>query len=587
VRNILWILICAFLPFEKAKAQTIDQKKLDTLIRNGQNYSVFRELSALDTLQLNKADLALYYSYKAKGHIIENETDQAYASYLRARALFFELDSTDKAMEINIDIAYISSFDKTNRAKADVFLQEYLDYALKKGNNLQIAKGYGSRASTLIEEAPLESLKLFKKAEVYGLRAKNATYLQNLYSNIAVLYNEMLQKPDSAIYFIDKSISYAQKNKDNEGICHNLINKASCFYYKQQYQKAIQTLQEADAIALSSNKKKIKSYILEFLALNYSHLGDYKNAYQSLDQSIILQSELNSEEQNKKISELNIKYETKEKQLENLTLKNKIQRNQIITYTILGLLIIVILLGILIYNNLSKKKKIAEQAELIQKQKLEKTLKNQELRDIDVMLESQEHERQQIANELHDHLGSLLATLKLNFQSLNKAAATHDSKLFDKTDALLDEAYQKVRNISHLKNLGHTGNEGLVVAVQKMAEKMTVINRLQINVFPFGLNERIANTIEITLFRIIQELCTNVIKHAAASEVNIYLTQHNTESINILIEDNGKGFDYQTVTTKDGIGLKSIEKKVEQLGGSFTVDSALQKGTTIIIDLPL
>lgn len=203
------------------------------------------------------------------------------------------------------------------------------------------------------------------------------------------------------------------------------------------------------------------------------------------------------------------------------------------------------------------------------------------------MLESHERERQQIANELHDNLGSLLATLKLNFQNLSRYQKDENKSLFEKTDALLEETYQKVRNISHLKNLGIVGSDGLVVAVKNMAEKMTVINRLNINVIPHGLTERLANLTEITLFRIIQELCTNIIKHSEANEVNIYLTQHNSNLLNVIIEDNGKGFDYKKVTKKDGIGLKTIEQKVEQMGGTFTVDSVISKGTTILIDIPL
>jgi signal transduction histidine kinase len=85
----------------------------------------------------------------------------------------------------------------------------------------------------------------------------------------------------------------------------------------------------------------------------------------------------------------------------------------------------------------------------------------------------------------------------------------------------------------------------------------------------------------------IQELCTNIIKHSQANEVNIYLTQHNNSEINIIIEDNGKGFNPKQAMLKDGIGLKSIEKKVEQMGGTFTIDSVISKGTTIIIDSPI
>jgi signal transduction histidine kinase len=120
-----------------------------------------------------------------------------------------------------------------------------------------------------------------------------------------------------------------------------------------------------------------------------------------------------------------------------------------------------------------------------------------------------------------------------------------------------------------------------------MAEKMSVLEKLKINVIPFGLTERLDNTIEVALFRMIQELCTNIIKHSQATEVNIYLTQGTPNEINIIIEDNGKGFDPKNILIKTGIGLKNIEKKVEQMGGIFTVDSILTKGTTIIIDLPL
>jgi signal transduction histidine kinase len=259
-------------------------------------------------------------------------------------------------------------------------------------------------------------------------------------------------------------------------------------------------------------------------------------------------------------------------------------------YAILTLFFVLLVISILAYKNSTKKKRIAEQDRLIKTQELEKVLKDQELSDIDLILESQEKERQNIANELHDNLGSMLATLKLNFQNLKRqkeAINLKETKLYDKTDALLEEAYQKVRNIAHLKNLGVIGSEGLLVAVNKMAEKMSVLEKLKINVIPFGLTERLDNTIEVTLFRMIQELCTNIIKHSQANEVNIYLTQGSPTDINIIIEDNGIGFDPKTIVSQSGIGLKNMEKKVEQMGGTFSIDSNVNKGTSIIIDLPL
>lgn len=568
-------------------AQTINTKHLDSLLATGRTFMALKEINSLDTVNLKNQDLALYYLYNAKCLAADSKNAKAFLSYLKAKNQYLAIDNLDSAMALNLDIAYALSTEKNNRKKGHSYVKDYIDYALKKKDDLLIAKGYSSWATLTMEEEPLESLKFFKKALYFSEKSKNEKQIEDLYSNLGVFYNEILQKPDSAIYYIDKSISIGKKTNNKHGLCINLINKAGCYYYKKDYNKALQLLEQAKQIALPQNDKNIKSFIYEFLALNYSELGNYEKAYANLSNYISEQEEFNFEEQNIKISEFNIKYETKEKELENVTLKAKVQRNQIITYSALALLLIAIVLSVLIYKNITKKKKIAEQAELIQKQKLEKTLKDRELHDIDLMLKSQELERQQIANELHDNLGSLLATLKLNFQNIGRSLSPDDKKLYDKTDALLEETYQKVRNISHLKNMGVIGNEGLVLAVKKMAEKMTVINRLQINVIPFGLTERLSNTIEVTLFRIIQELCTNIIKHSESDEVNIYLTQHNPESINIIIEDNGKGFDYQTVTKKDGIGLKTIEQKVEQMGGSFTVDSIISKGTTIIIDLPL
>jgi hypothetical protein len=404
---LLPILLCSGI----VHSQFINKKKIDSLLKNGQNYTALREINSIDTLHIQKSDLALFYYYKAKCLAAENKNAKAFQIYLQAKNVYLAIDSLDRAMAINLDIAYFLSVEKNNRKKGENYIKAYLNYALKKDENLLIAKAYSNWGSLDMEEQPLKSLKLFKKSIYYSEKSQDYWQLENVYSNIAVLYNEILQKPDTAIYYIDRSIVYAKKNNNNNGICVNLINKASCYYYKNNFEEAIKLLEEANTITLPQNNKSIKSFIYEFLAINYNELKSYEKAYANLNKSITIKSEFNSAEQNKKISEFNIKYETKEKEIENLTLKTKIQQNQIITYASLGLVLIIIILTVLIYKNLSKKKKIAEQKQLIQSQKLEKTLKDREFHDIDVMLESQEHERQQIANELHDNLGSLLATL--------------------------------------------------------------------------------------------------------------------------------------------------------------------------------
>jgi signal transduction histidine kinase len=120
-----------------------------------------------------------------------------------------------------------------------------------------------------------------------------------------------------------------------------------------------------------------------------------------------------------------------------------------------------------------------------------------------------------------------------------------------------------------------------------MAKIINATNSLNVSVEDFGLADRMENSLELTIFRIIQELVANIIKHAEATKANIQFTQHE-DKLNIIVEDNGKGFDMSVVNRNEsGMGIGSIEKRIEHLEGSFTVDSVLGKGTSILIDIPV
>jgi signal transduction histidine kinase len=158
--------------------------------------------------------------------------------------------------------------------------------------------------------------------------------------------------------------------------------------------------------------------------------------------------------------------------------------------------------------------------------------------------------------------------------------------LFDKTEGLIDEAYLKVRSIAHAKNAGVIANQGLLVAIQMMAEKISSADKIKIEVIDFGLDKRLENSLEITVFRIIQELLTNIMKHAEAKNATINISLYD-DTLNIIIEDNGKGFDIKKVNLKDGMGISSIKTRINHLNGAFNVDATIGKGSSIIIDIPI
>ena len=148
----------------------------------------------------------------------------------------------------------------------------------------------------------------------------------------------------------------------------------------------------------------------------------------------------------------------------------------------------------------------------------------------------------------------------------------------------MDDTYQAVRNMSRNKNFGAYINKGLIPSTQYIANQISQTEALQITVNAVGITQRVENSKEIQLFRIIQELLTNVIKHAKASEVTVQFTEDEDELI-IMVEDNGIGFDPEK--NYDGMGLNNIRQRVSRTGGQLNIDSAPGNGTTVIINVPM
>ncbi|WP_299184581.1 sensor histidine kinase [uncultured Aquimarina sp.] len=375
------------------------------------------------------------------------------------------------------------------------------------------------------------------------------------------------------------------------------INLAIVLFEKRSFNEALNIINNIDINQNIYIYKLLKIFLYYWKYEIHKSLGNIK---QSKDYYIkYLELELLHDQSKKKqlVSEFETKYQTLEKekkivQLLNTNLKSEAERinnrNWLIGSS--SALVIGLIIAILVYKNTKRKQRIAEQEREIEIQKTEKLLKEQELTAIDAMISGQEKERQRLANDLHDNLGSTLATVKLHFDHLknnrNNPKVENIEELYSKTNNLLDEAYQKVRTIAHEKNSGVMAKQGLLPAVRNLAKKASNGNRLQIEVQDYGLNERLDNALEISIFRIIQELITNTIKHAGASEIGISLTNHDS-LLNIIVEDNGKGFNAKVLPEKDGMGLKSIEKRIEHLEGTFEIDSTIGKGTNIIINIPI
>lgn len=424
-------------------------------------------------------------------------------------------------------------------------------------------------------------------------------FLLSEYYHIKGLYDIIQKKYKSSSRFFKKEIEILNKKEHpffNDKKYNAYKELARSYKREKKYSKALKMLNEAKKYE-NKNIPLKNDFVYNLYASDiYFGLHKKDSAFFSMKKAFHSSLQLNFEKQNNLISSLEIINRTKQKETENLQLKQaniisetKRKQNAYLFYTSL----IIILLGFyttwLILKNSKKKRLLAEQQQQLEAQKNITLLRKQELNALDAMLEGQEKERKRIAEDLHDNIGSVLATLKLHFENLKlnrEKKQFNQEELYEKTEKLIDETYLKIRSIAHAKNSGVIANKGLLVALKLMAEKVSSANKTSIEVVDFGLDSRLENSIEIAVFRIIQELITNIIKHANAKNATINISNFK-EALNIIIEDDGKGFDYNKVELKNGMGLNSIKTRIKHLNGTFNVDSSLGNGTSIIINIPL
>ncbi|MEM6721999.1 MAG: sensor histidine kinase [Bacteroidota bacterium] len=240
-----------------------------------------------------------------------------------------------------------------------------------------------------------------------------------------------------------------------------------------------------------------------------------------------------------------------------------------------------------IYRTKNKYKFLKESSK-IDKNKIKQLLKEKELKSFNTILEVQENERERIAKDLHDRLGSILSMVKIYYQSIEKDVEKLNSfsqEQYSKANLLLDHACDEVRKIAY--NLGSVIliEFGLIAALEDLMEVLKDTSTIKVNFIVKGVETRLETKKEITIYRIVQELISNVLKHANASNIIIQLT-YSKDLINLTVKDNGVGFDLNNQLEYDSMGLKNIKARANQINGKLYIDSNLGKGTRIEIEIP-
>jgi len=317
------------------------------------------------------------------------------------------------------------------------------------------------------------------------------------------------------------------------------------------------------------------------LAFNLYKLKDYKS-YDFQSQSYRIKDSLREKEYRKIISEINQKFNF-DVQKKALIREEENKRSLVATGS---LLVIFSLLSGLYYYKLRQKNLGLQltQTKLIQDQNIEKIKSDSQVRILNATIDGKESERKQIAETLHDSVSTLLSSANLHLQATQSKFNGKTPEEIDKTQKIIVEASQVIRELSHTLVSSVLLKFGLEFAINDMAQKYSN-SQIEIET-NLGVIGRYHQNFEIKTYNIIQEFLNNILKHSKAEKAFISLKEVKGELI-LKISDDGIGFDKTKIKNTEGLGLNQIEARVEMMKGDFDVYSSINNGTLISVRLPI
>lgn len=408
---------------------------------------------------------------------------------------------------------------------------------------------------------------------------------QNLYLESSVLismadYYYNLRDYEKARQFYQEVLPIQIQINDQQGIC--MTKRGLSYYelYKNRFDLAEDLLQQALSIAKENDFLKEEKECLLSLAEVYLAQNDYRKYHEFVHKHDSVANIILNEKIIRATNELELKYEAEKKRNQILILeKDKKLRN----VYIIGLLIIMLFLsvkGFFFTRNLHRKRELVEKDSEIKAHRINELEKEKKLTAILALLQGEEAERKRLARDLHDGLGGMLSVVKLNLTNMKGNAIIPESDLpgFQNALEMLDGSIRELRRVAHNLMPESLMRYGLKAALSDFCGGIE-----HVKLHYFGDDRRMDEKFEVAIFRIAQELVNNAIKHSNARHINVQVI-HEPERINLVVQDDGIGFNPKKLKAENTSGLSNIRSRVESLNGKIDFFSEPQKGTEVQVN---
>ncbi len=499
-----------------------------------------------------------------------------------ASAYFTALDYYDKYPVQNVPRSYIYNnlastlFRSNQKGKAMQMLRDAYREAEKEKDSVFMANIHINLGSCYyMQKDYQESEQYYRNAVVISARIK--AYDKHFLSLLGLgnVYKEQ-SRYDLALECIQKAHELMNKHPTKQyGKNYLLSLMAEIYVHKKDFNRA--RLYYRQAIEDTNKTFKDSIYILAKLGELYYAMGDYKKAYDYKTVYELLDDSISNKEIAHNVNELDAKYRSAEKDKEIfesrlLLSEQKVKLNNknlwILGISSLALILMAIGGAWVVYRN--KKNKIINNVIKLQSR-----------------IEGEEQERMRISHELHDGVNSQLTAVKsFMIAAQDKFSALKHLDEFNTAKQILSETATEIRNIAHSMAPGNLLNIGLASAIRTFCDKIFMANNIHYNFETAGDVSLIEQNLALNIYRIVQELCNNIVKHARATSVTI-ICSNLAQEVLLIVEDNGKGLSENYLQYSDGMGLKGVRERVAMFQGVLLIESEVNKNTTFSITFDL
>lgn len=542
----------------------------------------------------------LKYSREKSKFYLENKDYKKYCDVsLKKADIYFMLNDNQKSFETLFKALKIAEDHNITKSRMEIL--EDIGHRYASIRNYDKAKNYYykslsiGRKNKLVNQNSFIYQRLFKvhimtnsdSAFYYMEKIMKSAKELNDPNELAFSYNNYYsyyitnQKYHLARKYLDSSMYYSEKSNNIRQICTALSNLG--YHYlvvEKNYKKGIEQYLKSLAINPKDTISQEVGDTYLNLSYGYEMVGDYKNAIDYMNKYFHVNETIYEDNIKRAISDVETKYkiekienENKEKQR---LLEEKQKNNQKIILIFIALFAFSTILFYFFYQNLRLK----------QKNKFIEFDRQIKQNIINATIDGQEIERKNIATILHDSISALLSSAGLHLSAYSANNPTEHSEEIQKTRAILKEAHDNVRDLSHELIPPLLAKFGIFHALQDLCEKNSnsILQFEYSSYVPQG--KRYNEEFEMRVYFIIAELFNNIMKHSKASKAYITL-EENGDQLLITIEDDGKGFDTSKELSSDGFGLTQIKSRIKHLKGSITINSKINAGTLIYIKIQI